>query len=144
MVQRTKQTRTTTHTIVTSGDITPTASEYEHLTSSDDLARMILAYFMAYALEAGLKEEPMRQVLTISPRTARAIGQPCFITAKTHKAWDIPMSFWLAVDEAGNAFRHGSEGWATHLTFRYLRKLPAQELKSMLEDCNPFDPTRTR
>lgn len=123
--------------------VRPQRIEYEHLDSSDDFARLLLAYFAAYAAEAGINKVPMKQSISISPWTASKVLHIRYIFSDPfrevrHRVWSIPMAFWFAVDEAGNAFEFGSEGWSTHLTFKRLRKRSVKELKSMLESCDPF------
>lgn len=118
----------------------PKRADYQQLESSDDLARILLAYFAAYAVEAGVKELPLDKTILVTPVTAWRIGRGFwhFGIEVSHSVWPIPMAMWLAVDEAGNAFEHGSEGVATLLTFKNLRRRSADELQMLLDSCDPF------
>lgn len=122
----------------------PKKSDYQHVSSPDDLARMLIAYFAAYAAEAGLKyprkagmvSSMQMRMIVITWWTAFRISGKMFSTR--HYVWGLDMVMFLGVDEAGNGFSFGSEGIATHLSFNTLRKMPVKELKRMLDSCDPF------
>ena len=123
--------------------VRPKRRDYEPLESPDDLARMLLAYFAAYAAEAGINQVPMATTISISPLTASKVKGFRYIFSDPfgevrHPVWPLPMPMWLAVDEAGNGFSYGNEGWSTLLTFKHLRKRSVEDLKKLLGSCDPF------
>ena len=122
----------------------PKRSAYQQLTSSDELAKILLISFTGYAKEAIQQRMTQETTIVISKRTARMIKQKSILN--TRFVWEIPrvastvQDFWYAVDEAGNVFEFYRWGgrFDNLVTFQRLRKLSAERLKAILDASDLF------
>lgn len=111
---------------------------HQQSSSAEVLAEKILAYLRAYAQNAIQTQCPMDKSIHLARKGGMFNPLNYISDGRELRTWSVSPTLWYAVDQYGNGYEYGSDGFATRLTFSYLRRQPIPDLENVLGDFNPW------